>query len=213
MLPVCAALAVTGLMSAGPPVATAPPLFVESASAAGLDFVHVNGATGEYYIAEQMGAGAALIDYDADGDLDVFLVQGGPLGSERGQTGVRPGSDRGQTPPAGHPSSRLFRNDVDASGRLRFTDVTDRAGVGLRAYGMGAAVADYNGDGHADLLVTTFGKETLYRNNGNGTFSDVTAEASIGDDLWSTSASFLDYDRDGHLDLFVANYLDFTIAT
>ena len=211
------ALALAGLLAAAPPISTAPPLFVESASAVGLDFVHVNGATGEYYMAEQMGAGAALLDYDGDGDLDVFLVQGGPLGvrpgSDRGQTGVRPGSDRGQTPPPDSATSRLFRNDLDASGRLRFTDVTHRAGVELRAYGMGAAVADYNGDGHADLLVTAFGKETLYRNNGNGTFSDVTADAGVGDDLWSTSASFLDYDRDGHLDLFVANYLDFTVAT
>ena len=90
--------------------------------------------------------------------------------------------------------------------------MTDRAGVGLRAYGMGAATGDYDNDGDLDLLVTSFGPETLYRNNGNGTFTDVTPRAGVGDALWSASAAFVDYDRDGDLDLFVANYLDFTLA-
>jgi hypothetical protein len=178
----------------------ASPLFVEMAADLGLAFTHVSGATGQYYMAEQMGAGAALLDYDNDGDLDVFLVQGGSLGKGEAATA------------AGQPTSRLFRNELASGGRLRFTDVTERAGVGLRAYGMGAASADYDGDGDADLLVTSFGPETLFRNNGNGTFTDVTAEAGVSDDLWSTSAAFADYDRDGHLDLFVANYLDFTVA-
>jgi hypothetical protein len=180
------------------------PLFVESAAEAGLTFTHVSGASGRYYIAEEMGAGAALFDYDSDGDLDVFLVQGGPLGGD-----VTP--SRGAPP-----TSRLFRNDLTGPGdgrpALHFTDVTERAGVGLDAYGMGAAVGDYDNDGDLDLFVTTFGPDTLYRNNGNGTFSDVTAEAGVSDPLWSTSATFFDYDRDGNLDLFVANYLDFTIA-
>lgn len=177
-------------------------LFVESAAATGLNFTHVTGATGQYYMAEVMGAGAALFDYDNDGDLDVFLVQGRPLdGSTAGGTG---------------PTSRLFRNDLAIAGgkrTLRFTDVTEPAGVGLRANGMGAAVGDYDSDGDLDLFVTSFGADTLFRNNGDGTFADATAHAGVSDALWSTSAAFLDYDRDGDLDLFVANYLDFTVAS
>jgi enediyne biosynthesis protein E4 len=180
-------------------------LFVDAAQSAGLSFTHVNGASGRYYIVEEMGAGVALFDYDNDGDLDVFLVQGTPL-SDTGAAGLKP-----------RPTSRLFRNDLtrDANGtpHLHFTDVTERAGVGLRGYGMGVAVGDYDNDGDLDLFVTTFGPDTLYRNNGDGTFTDVTATAGVSDDLWSTSATFFDYDRDGDLDLFVANYLDFTLAS
>ena len=179
-------------------------IFVESAAATGLNFTHVNGATGKYYIAEEMGPGVALFDYDNDGDLDVFLLQGGPL------DGKSPSDN-----PA-YPTSRLFRNDLtrgpDGKPRLHFTDVTAQAGVGLRAYGMGVAVGDYDNDGDLDLFVTSFGPDTLFRNSGNGTFTDVTKEAGVSDPLWSASATFFDYDRDGDLDLFVANYLDFTIA-
>ncbi len=179
------------------------PLFVDDAAAAGLKFTHVNGASGHYYMAEQMGAGVALFDYDNDGDLDVFLVQGGPLDS--GSPAKSPAN-----------TSRLFRNDLtvgpDGQRKLHFTDVTERAGVALQAYGMGAAVGDYDNDGYLDLFVTSFGPETLFHNNGNGTFTDVTAQAGVTDPLWSTSAAFIDYDRDGDLDLFVANYLDFTLA-
>ena len=178
------------------------PLFVESAAAAGLAFTHASGATGQFYMAEQMGPGAALFDYDNDGDLDLFLIQGGPLGPS--------------TTANARPVSRLFRNDTKAGAggtrTLRFTDVTSQAGIGWRAYGMGAAVADYDNDGDQDLFLTAFGPDALFRNNGDGTFSDVTAQAGVSDPLWSTSAAFLDYDKDGDLDLFVANYLDFTIA-
>ncbi len=181
----------------------ASPLFIESAAQTGLAFTHVSGASGQYYMAEQMGAGVALFDYDADGDLDVFLVQGGPF---------EPGGKIGST----HPTSRLFRNDlkVAADGRrtLHFTDVTQAAGVGLRGHGMGAVVGDYDNDGDLDLFVTSFGPETLYRNNGDGTFSDVTKQAGVSDPLWSASGAFVDYDRDGDLDLFVTNYLDFTVT-
>jgi hypothetical protein len=177
------------------------PIFIESASTAGLAFTHVNGATGNFYLPEMMGAGVALFDYDNDGDLDVFLVQSGPLGG-----GAR--SDA--------PTSRLFRNDlvVASGGRrtLHFTDVTAQAGVGLRGYGMGAAVGDYDNDGFLDLFVTSFGSIALFHNNGDGTFADVSKQAGLSDSAWNTSAAFVDYDRDGNLDLFVARYVDFTVA-
>jgi hypothetical protein len=204
-LPVFAGTALLWLPAlAGGSVQVHQPQFIESAGAAGLAFTHVNGASGQYYLPEQMGAGVALFDYDNDGDLDVFLVQDGPL------NGSAPASS------PNYPTSRLFRNDLtrgaDGVPRLHFTDVTAQAGVGLRAYGMGVAVGDYDNDGDLDLFVTSFGPDTLFRNNGNGTFTDVTSEAGVSDPLWSTSAVFFDYDRDGDLDLFVANYLDFTVA-
>jgi hypothetical protein len=214
----CLAMAMLGLLVLPPQTVLPPknvlppeggsykgaPLFLESAAATGLSFTHLNGATGRYYIAEQMGAGVALFDYDNDGDLDVFFVQGESLGPDAG------------SPARARPTSRLFRNDLsvgrDGRPMLHFTDVTARAGVGLQAYGMGAAVGDYDNDGDLDLFVTTFGPDTLYRNNGDGTFTDVTGEAGVSDSFWSASATFFDYDRDGDLDLFVANYLDFTLA-
>jgi enediyne biosynthesis protein E4 len=181
------------------------PLFVEAAAQTGLTFIHDSGANGQYYIAEQMGAGVALFDHDGDGDLDVFLVQGGRL------------ETAGAAPATAAATSRLFRNELavaaDGTRTLRFIDVTDRAGVGARTYGMGAATGDIDNDGDLDLLVTSFGPETLFRNNGNGTFSDETHAAGVSDQQWSSSAAFIDYDRDGDLDLFVANYLDFTVAS
>jgi hypothetical protein len=185
-------------------------LFREVAAETGLSFVHDNGGRGQFYLPEIIGSGVALFDYDGDGDLDVYVIQGRPLDDAAG-----PGRGRG---------NRLFRNDltVDANGHRtpHFVDVTEQAHVGLDAIGMGVAVGDYDNDGRLDLYVTNFGANVLYHNNGDGTFTDVTRTAgvsvgSIGsndDPRWSTSAAFVDYDRDGWLDLFVANYVDFTVA-
>ncbi len=183
-----------GVLGAQEPQGAGAGLFDEAAERAGLHFVHDNGATGQYYMPEMMGSGVAAFDYDNDGDLDVFFVQGAPTAD-----GAR----------AGH---RLFRNDGIRGAVPSFTDVTDRAGVGGRAVGMGVAVGDVDNDGWLDLYVTAFGSNTLYRNRGDGTFADVTGEAHVDDPRWSTSAAFVDYDRDGDLDLIVVNYVAFTVA-
>jgi enediyne biosynthesis protein E4 len=201
-----AGLLIAALMIVGQ--SSTPPsnsLFVESAEATGLTFTHVNGATGQYYLPEVMGSGLALFDYDNDGDLDVFLVQGGRLGPAASGA-----------PGAAAPTCRLFRNDfisgAAAPHPLHFTDVTERAHAGVRGYGMGVAVGDYDNDGYLDVFVTAFGPSTLLHNNGDGTFTDVTRQAGVGDAQWGSSAAFVDYDRNGTLDLFVAHYVDFTIA-
>lgn len=152
---------------------------------------------------EILGAGLALFDYDNDGDLDVYLLQG---------TVLDPSGKLLHPPPPGwKPGNRLFRNMLSETGKLRFVDVTEKAGVGHIGYAMGAAVGDYDNDGYQDLYVTNFGRNVLYHNNGNGTFTDVTEQAGIGDPRWSTSAAWVDYNNDGLLDLFVCDYLDFTV--
>jgi hypothetical protein len=179
------------LLFAAPPAPE--PVFVDRAAAWGLDFRYTNGRTGELYFPEIMGGGAALFDYDGDGDLDAFLVQGYPLGKAEGQTPNRGG--------------RLFRNDLQKE--PRFVDVTEAAKIQARGYGMGVAAGDFDNDGRPDLYLTNFGSNQLFRNNGDGTFSDVTRAAGADDPRWSVSASFADFDRDGWLDLYVANYVDF----
>jgi len=187
------------------PVQRSGPTFREAARESGLAFHHFTGATGQFYLPEIMGAGVALFDYDADGDLDVFLMQGIVL--EPGKTL----SDARFPPTSGwRPGNRLFRNMLKETGKLQFIDITDQAGLNDRGYGMGVAVGDYNNDGYPDLYVTNFGSNVLYRNNGDGTFSDVTRDAGVGADGWSASAAFVDYDKDGYLDLYVTRYLDFT---
>ena len=182
------------------------PLFREVAEEVGLKFHHFTGATGEFYMPEIMGSGVALFDYDNDGDLDVYLIQGATFDPAQDPRHAK------FPPPAGwKPGNRLFRNLLSETGKLQFVDVTEQAGVGHVAYGMGVAVGDYDNDGFQDLYVTNFGRNVLYHNNGDGTFTDVTAKAGVDDQRWSTSAAWVDYDRDGRLDLFVANYLEFTV--
>ncbi len=191
-----------------PAVPQTPPtqtVFVERAIETGLEFSHFVGATGEYFFPEIMGSGVALIDYDLDGDLDVYAVQSAQLGDpQAGLLFAEPDSH--------WPGNRLYRNGLVPDGTLSFTDVTDGSGAGDTGYGMGVAVGDVDNDGDPDMYVTNYGADVLLVNAGDGTFRDVTAEAGIDDTGWGTSASFFDYDLDGDLDLFVANYVTFTLT-
>jgi len=179
-------------------------LFEDVSHTTGLDFWHFSGATGAYYFPEMAGSGAALLDFDDDGDLDVYLIQGRSLDPDRG-----PDDAVVPVPDGWRPGNRLFRNDLVPDGSLHFTDVTDAAGVGYRGTGMGVAVGDYDNDGLPDLYVTNFGSNVLFHNLGGGRFQDVTARADVAAGGWSTSAAWLDYDRDGLLDLAVVRYVDF----
>jgi enediyne biosynthesis protein E4 len=183
--------------------------FVERASATGIDFVHFNGMSGEYYYPEIMAPGVGLIDYDNDGDLDLYLVQSQMLG--KGKT-----IKDALFPPKGPLKDRLYRNDlsVSADGKktLHFTDVTDQAGIDIQTYGMGVAAGDVDNDGFIDLYRTGLTEGVLLHNNGNGTFTDVTARSGTANKGgWGVSAAFVDIDRDGWLDLFVGNYLLYTV--
>ena len=168
------------------------PLFDDVSKQTGLDFWHFSGATGALDLTEINGSGAALIDYDNDGDLDLYLIQGAVDGADKATVPV---------PPGWKPGNRLFRNNLIPSGKLSFTDVTEEAGVGYKGLGMGVAAGDYDNDGNTDLYVTNVGRNVLYHNNGNGTFTDVTKAAGVESSGWSSSAAFIDYDRDGLLDL------------
>jgi len=186
-------------------------IFSDASLPAGFDFHLFNGASGEIYFLEIMGSGGGLIDFDADGDLDLYAVQGTMLAPGKGV-------EDAEIPPQ-HPiplTDRLYRNDleVDSQGRrsLRFTDVTEKAGLTRSEYGFGVATGDYDNDGWTDLYVTNFGSNQLLRNNRDGTFADVTEVSGSDDKGWSVSASFVDFDRDGWLDLYVTNYVDFSVA-
>ena len=172
---------------------TAQVTFTDVARSSGITFQHDNAATPEKFLIETMGSGCAWIDYDQDGLLDLYLVNGAA-------TNV-------YTP--GHPlSSALYHNN----GNGTFTDVTAKAGVGSNTlFGMGVAVGDYDNDGFPDLFVCGYGRSVLYHNNGDGTFTDVTSRAGVANTgLWASSAAWFDYDNDGRLDLVIANYVDWS---
>jgi len=179
----------------------APPAsirFEEVSAQAGVNFTHSFGAEKLGSLVESTGAGAVWFDYNNDGLMDLYVVSGKDLGK-----GMHPYPFR--KPPAVAPHNHLFRND----GNGKFTDVTEKAGVAGDLFSMAAIAADYDNDGHTDLLVTGYGRVILYRNKGDGTFEDVTEKAGIKVPGWSIGATWLDYDRDGCLDLFIGRYVKF----
>ena len=172
---------------------TSPVTFVDVAGQAGITFRHDNAASPEKYLIETMGSGCGWIDYDQNGLLDFYLVNGAATRVYTPKQPLR---------------SALYRNNGDGT----FTDVTEKAGVGAEGlFGMGVAVGDYDNDGFPDLLVAGYGRCILYHNNGDGTFTDVTAHAGVQNaGLWASSAAWFDYDNDGKLDLIIVNYVDWS---
>ncbi len=173
--------------SAGPP----DNLLTDVTDQTGIAFRHTDGGSGNRYIVESVVAGLALFDYDNDGLIDIYFLNGAPL---KGTTVDKP------------PRNALYRNNGDWT----FTDVTEQAGVGDLGYGLGVTAGDYDNDGDQDVYLNNFGPNVLYRNNGDGTFTDVTAEAGVGcGDKVGAGTCFLDIEADGDLDLYAANYVDF----
>jgi hypothetical protein len=182
--------------SEGASVPLVPGKFVDTTAASGVSFQGVASHTSKKYLIETMGSGVAVFDYDNDGLLDIFLVNGAPI--------------KDPTPPGTIPQksgpedwNRLYHQKKDGT----FEDVTEKAGLKGVGYGMGVAVGDFDNDGYEDLYVTAYGGNRLYHNNGNGTFTDVTEKSGTGGSGWSTSAAWVDLDNDGLLDLVVLRYV------
>ncbi len=172
----------------------AAPVFEEILPAqSGITWVHVNAMSADRYLPETMGPGAAFVDFDNDGWMDLFMVNSGPADFFTPTTPLK---------------NALYKNNRDGT----FTDVTDAAGVAGNSFAMGVAVGDFDNDGYADLLVTSYGPPTLYKNNGNGTFTDITKKAGLDTaPNWTTSAVWFDYDNDGKLDLFLCSFVEFSL--
>lgn len=168
---------------------TAAALFVDKSLATGLVFHHDAGMDGSYFLPEHIASGAAFLDFDNDGDLDIYLINGAHHSDQPGPV----------------PVNQLFRFDDG-----RYVDVTESSGLGDQGYGMGVAVGDYDNDGFVDVYVANYGPDKLYRNLGNGTFADVSPSAGVVNAGWACAAAFVDYDLDGFLDIYVVNYLDYS---
>ena len=186
-----AALAVAAVLAAVAGAAVPALHFTDQTARSGIDVVLTSGRSPATQILEVKGGGLALIDYDNDGDLDLFLPNGAYLDAT-----------------AKGPGARLYEND----GHMRFTDVTARSGIDFHGWGMGVAVGDVDGNGFDDLYVAAYGPDVLLLNDGKKRFTDATARAGLGDARWSTAAAFGDMDNDGDLDLYVANYVEFDPA-
>ena len=174
------------------------PVFVDVTEEAGIDFKHNNGKTEHKHVIETMGSGVVFFDYDADGNIDLYFVNSGPVPVDGISDKMK--SENG--------SNVLYRNE----GNGHFIDVTDAAGVGDIGYGMAASAGDIDNDGDVDLYVCNFEQDSLYENNGDGTFTDITDTAGINNSLWSIGSVFLDFDLDGDLDIFVVNYLIYNVT-
>ncbi|MBC7351043.1 MAG: VCBS repeat-containing protein, partial [Thermogutta sp.] len=195
----CAVTALIGMILGFPLLATSARAadkvrFRDVTAASGIDFVHTDGSSGNYFIIETVASGLATFDYDNDGLIDIYFLNGSAL---PGMTVNKP------------PTNRLYKN----LGHFRFLDVTEKAGVGDTGYGLAVATADFDNDGDQDIYISNWGPNVFYRNNGDGTFLDITQitrTAAAFPDKAGAGVAFLDADRDGWLDLFVSNYLRFT---
>ena len=189
-------MALTWVAIAAAASAQSPILLRHVTGQTGVTFQHNDGGSGRRYIVETVSAGLALFDYDQDGDVDIYFLNGAPLEGAKFDV---------------PPTNALYRND----GEFRFTDVTVETGAGDTGYGLGVAVADYDNDGAPDLYLNNYGPNVMYRNKGDGTFSDVTG-STVGpgsEDEAGAGACFLDADKDGDLDLYVSSYLNFSYET
>lgn len=193
----------SGLLVAGLATAQDPrpklPKFVDVTDATGIEFRNASSATSQKYLMEAMVGGVATLDFDRDGLLDLYFVNGAALADPMPE---------GHSPDKSDPRywNRLYRNE----GEWRFSDVTHAAGVQGEHYGQGVAAGDYDNDGFPDLFLANFGRNALFRNRGDGTFEDVTESAGVQGGGWSAAAGFMDYDRDGNLDLFVTRYVEWS---
>jgi enediyne biosynthesis protein E4 len=193
----------TLLLVAGQVIAQTPTpgKFVDVTKTSGVQFEGKAYHTSKKYLIETMGSGAALLDYDNDGRLDIFFANGAPLSDPTAAGTIPHKSGPGDW-------NRLYHQKADGS----FEDVTEKSGLAGTGYDMGVAVGDYDNDGYEDLYVTGYGGNHLYHNNGNGTFTDVTEASGTGGSGWSTSAAWVDLDNDGRLDLVVLRYLKWDFA-